>query len=66
MNCRFPADELRAYRESLQADVRALVVCDLDADVRAQMDSLLWIERLAADHEDIAGCRCWREGKVNG
>ena len=60
-DCRFPAAGLREYQADLQAKLRALVVCD--ETPRVLMNSLLWIERLAADHEDIAGCRCWHEGK---
>jgi hypothetical protein len=57
--CTFPVAGLRAYRDALLSDVRELVAAELHADVRVQMQSLYWIERLAADHEDIAGCRCW-------
>lgn len=57
--CVFPSAELQRYRDSLYAEIRKLVKADLYADLRVQMQSLLWIERLAADHEDLTGCSCF-------
>jgi hypothetical protein len=59
ISCKFPAAALRAYHAELIADVKVLEEVGLGADLRPYMSTILSIERLRLDHEEVAGCRCW-------
>jgi hypothetical protein len=64
-SCDFAA-MLRPYKARVDVEFHRLLAqelrgIDISAEIRAVMNSLLWIERLTADHQDIFSCRCWHE-----
>ena len=63
------AGHLRPIRDQIRVEFSRLLSrelhdgIDITAELRVVMDSLLWVERLAADHESIFQCQCWQRSE---
>ena len=64
--CGFPTIQLRAYRKNLVNEIIALERKGQlpDSLRRIYAQTLLSIDRLALDHGDILGCKCWFEAQA--